>query len=251
MPDPGGGVEARAEASSELCSLLEPYRELPVLREQPLSPVRRIIAHRLGQTWRHGVLVTLHRGLEARALVEAAERTGHSPFDLLLRAVVQALEEDPRFNATFDGTTHRMYGVVNLGVAVDTPKGVVVPVIRNAHALPLGELVRIRRELMERVRSWQHRLEDLLGATFTVSHLGPLQVDAFNPIPNPPQVAILGVGRLQHLPVAWWPERTPRPRWILPTSLTFDHRVVDGADAARFLQRLQELVDREVGTLEA
>ncbi|MDR5708456.1 MAG: 2-oxo acid dehydrogenase subunit E2 [Armatimonadota bacterium] len=222
--------------------LLEPYRELPVLREQPLSAVRRIIAHRLGETWRHGVLVTLHRGLEAGALVEAAERIGHSPFDLLLRAVVQVLGEDPRFNATFDGTTHRMYGVVNLGVAVDTPKGVVVPVLRNAHVLSLEELARTRREVTERVRAWQHRLEDLLGATFTVSQLGPLQVDAFTPIPNPPQVAILGVGRLQYLSVAWWPERTPQLRWILPASLTFDHRVVDGADAARFLQRLQELL---------
>ncbi|MDR7570939.1 MAG: 2-oxo acid dehydrogenase subunit E2, partial [Armatimonadota bacterium] len=80
---------------------------------------------------------------------------------------------------------------------------------------------------------------------------GPLQVDAFTPIPNPPQVAILGVGRLQSLSVAWWPERTPQPRWILPISLTFDHRVVDGADAARFLQLLQEFLNREGGPSEA
>ncbi len=235
---------------SERSSLLEPYRALPVLREQPLGAVRRTIAHRLGEMWREGVLVTLHRGLEAQALVWAAEATGVSPFDLLLRAVVQALQQEPQFNATFDGTVHRMYEVVNLGVAVDTPKGVVAPVIRNAHVLSVAELARTRREVAERVRAWQHRLEDLLGATFTVSQLGPLQVDAFTPIPNPPQVAILGVGRLHHLPVAWWPERTPQPRWILPASLTFDHRVADGADGARFLQRLQEALNQEVERLE-
>jgi pyruvate/2-oxoglutarate dehydrogenase complex dihydrolipoamide acyltransferase (E2) component len=245
VSDPGGGVGGRGPAGPEDSSFLEPYRELPVLRAEPLGPVRRIIAHRLGETWRHGVLVTLHRGLEAQGLVQAAERTGFSPFDLLLRAVVRTLQEDPRFNATFDGTAHRMYGVVNLGVAVDTPRGVVAPVIRNAQALSLEHLARARRELAERVRAWQHRLEDLLGATFTVSQLGPLQVDAFTPIPNPPQVAILGVGRLQSLSVAWWPERTPKVRWILPASLTFDHRVVDGADAARFLNLLQEFLNRE------
>jgi pyruvate dehydrogenase E2 component (dihydrolipoamide acetyltransferase) len=116
----------------------------------------------------------------------------------------------------------------------------VAPVLREAHTLSVSELAAARRALTVRVQTWQHHSEDLAGGTFTVSHLGPLAVDHFTPIINPPQVAILGVGRLQRRDVAWWPEQEPEARWLLPVSLTFDHRVNDGADAARFLEGIQE-----------
>jgi hypothetical protein len=139
-------------------------------------------------------------------------------------AAVRALERHPEFNAWYEGERLRLIGEVNVAVAVDAEAGLLTPVVREAGGLTLADIARERRRLTDAVLDGTHGLDDLQGGTFTVSNLGPLGVDSFDPILDPPQVAILGLGRVDD--------------GTCTLSLTFDHRVVDGADAARFLDTL-------------
>jgi pyruvate dehydrogenase E2 component (dihydrolipoamide acetyltransferase) len=150
--------------------------------------------------------------------------------DLVLRASVLALQEHPRVNATFVDDELIEHAAVHLGLAVDHEDGLIVPVIRDAHALSLRQLAERTRYLAEAARASQLGPDELQGGTFTVTSLGQLGVDFFTPIINPPQVAILGTGRV-------YPQADQRHAMYL--NLSFDHQVIDGAPAARFLQAVK------------
>ncbi len=210
--------------------------------------MRRTIARRLHESYSEAVHVTASRVVDAEALLAAVERadTGdaHHPTvsDLLLVAVSETLTRHPAFNATFEDGTHRLYEEHNVGYGVDIDGGLVAPVVADVGSLSLSAVHDRRTQAVERVRTGEFDAADLAGGTFTVSNLGPLGVDSFTPIINPPQVAILGVGRLR--------ERAVRDdgdgvafRRHLPLDLSFDHRVVDGADAGRFLRTLAEQIE--------
>ncbi|MFN2168651.1 MAG: 2-oxo acid dehydrogenase subunit E2, partial [Anaerolineae bacterium] len=157
--------------------------------------------------------------------------------------VARALGEFPYMNARLggDGTEIERLPTVNLGIAVDTERGLLVPVIRQASSKGLRALGSEFRTLIERARAGRSLPDDLTGGTFTITNLGMYDIDAFTPLINLPEAAILGAGRIQPKPVVYNGEIVARPMWTL--SLVFDHRLVDGAPAARFLQRIKQLVE--------
>jgi pyruvate dehydrogenase E2 component (dihydrolipoamide acetyltransferase) len=163
--------------------------------------------------------------------------------DLLGIIVARALREFPYMNARLsaDGQAIERLPVVNLGMAVDTERGLLVPVIRDADQKGLRAFGAEFRALTERARVGKSLPDDLTGGTFTITNLGMHEIDAFTPIINLPEAAILGVGRIQPKPVVHDGEIVVRQMWTL--SLVFDHRVVDGAPAARFLQRIKQLIE--------
>jgi pyruvate dehydrogenase E2 component (dihydrolipoamide acetyltransferase) len=131
---------------------------------------------------------------------------------------------------------------VNIGLAVDTDRGLVVPVIRNAENLGLLGIAAERGRLVQRALAGSLTQDEVSDSTFTITNLGSLGVDSFTPIINPPQVAILGIGRIRPVPAVF--EDQVSIRQVMVLSLTFDHRVIDGAPAARFLQDVTKLIER-------
>lgn len=218
--------------------------ERTVTSEQSLSPMRRTIASRLQESYQNAVHVTVSREIGAEAMLAAAdadldvggERVDASVTDVLLCALSDTLAEHPAFNATFEDDTHRIYEEHNVGVAVAIEEGLVTPVLEDIGSKSLAEIAQERRRLTERVQAGEYTMKTFQGGTFTVSNLGPLGVDSFDPIINPPEIAILGVNRIREEVVPDGDDFGVERR--LNLDLSFDHRVVDGADAARFLRTL-------------
>jgi pyruvate dehydrogenase E2 component (dihydrolipoamide acetyltransferase) len=206
---------------------------ITITEEQDLRGMRRTIAERMSQSAQQAPHVTLKREVAVeRAFQTANELSQDNTIqvgftDVLIAAAVRALDNHPRFNAWFEGGKIRHISEQNVAVAVDTDAGLVTPVIREAGNRTLWEIAERRRELTDAVLESSHSMDELQGGTFTITNLGMFDVDSFDPIINPPQIAILGVGRVHD-----GDNRT------CTLSLSFDHRVVDGADAARFLDTL-------------
>jgi pyruvate dehydrogenase E2 component (dihydrolipoamide acetyltransferase) len=219
----------------------------------PIAGLRRIIAERMAASHQATARVTLVTEADATALVEVRtqlkaaveEEWGFAPGfnDLLAIVVARALREFPYMNARLspEGQAIERLPFVNLGMAVDTERGLLVPVIRDADQKGLRAFGTEFRALVERARLGKSLPDDLSGGTFTITNLGMYEVDAFTPIINLPEAAILGAGRILPKPVVHAGEIVARSMWTL--SLTFDHRLVDGAPAARFLQRIKQLVE--------
>lgn len=161
--------------------------------------------------------------------------------DILVKAVAKALDEHPRLNATFDGEAIFLHRAKNIGVAVALEEGLIVPVVRNVENKTLGILAKELKASVERARTGKFTPDDLSGGTFTITNLGAFGIDVFDPIIVTGQAAILGVGRIAEKPVVVQGQVVVRS--MMNLCLSFDHRVVDGAPAARFLQRLKELLE--------
>jgi len=228
-----------------------------VREERSLSPMRKTIARRLQESYREAVHVTVSREVDATALLAAAEAAGPaeetdqktaeaadpSVIDVLLCALSETLAAHPAFNATFEDETHYVYEEHNVGVAVDIEAGLVTPVVADIGSKSLAAVARDRQRLTDRVRAGEYSMSTFRGGTFTVSNLGPLGVDSFTPVINPPEVAILGVGRVTEAVVPGDTANEVARQQRLTLDLSFDHRVVDGADAARFLGTLTDHLD--------
>jgi pyruvate dehydrogenase E2 component (dihydrolipoamide acetyltransferase) len=156
--------------------------------------------------------------------------------------VARALREQPGINARLTERGIEQVAEINIGVAVDTERGLLVPVVHDVAGRDLLQIQQALAELVERALAGRSLPDDLSGGTFTITNLGMFEVDAFTPIINPPESAILGVGRIIAKPVAVDRQVVVRDRMTL--SLSFDHRLIDGAPAARFLQRVKQLVER-------
>ena len=217
----------------------------------PLKGIRRVTAERLSAHWTGAPQVT--EGVDIDMTEVRAWRTANrdewraafgvmpSLNDIVLKAVAVALEGHPALNcALVDGAVHR-YRVINLGVAVDVEDGLVVPVLRNADRLDLGAIASTVAHLTNRAKAGKLTLDDFEGGTFTVSNLSALGVDWFTPVLNPPQCALLGVGRMRRTPAAVGRDVVIRD--VATFVLTFDHRALDGAPAGRFLARLKRLLE--------
>jgi pyruvate dehydrogenase E2 component (dihydrolipoamide acetyltransferase) len=219
-------------------------------RATALRPVRRRIAERLQASARAVVPVTLTTEADATALAALRARLAAGPApaptytDLLVKLAAAALLEHPALNASLVGDAIVEHAKVHVGIAVDTERGLLVPVVRDVPAMPLPALAAASARLAAAARAGTIGPDDLRGATFTVTNLGMYDVDAFTPVVNLPECAILGVGRIAARPVVVR-EEPPEVavRRMLTLSLTFDHRLVDGAPAARFLQRVKQLVE--------
>jgi pyruvate dehydrogenase E2 component (dihydrolipoamide acetyltransferase) len=214
----------------------------------PVTPTRRAIAERMLASLRATAPVTLTTTAGAGNLVNLRQQfkaTGAeiipSYTDFLVKLTACALRGHPLLNARWEGEHISLSENIHVGIAVDTDAGLLVPVVRNVPGLGLRQVAARSRELAERARSRKLTAEELQGGTFTVSNLGAFGIDAFTPIINHPECAILGVGRIWRVAAADGDRIVPRDEVTL--SLTFDHRVVDGAPAARFLDALRKCVE--------
>lgn len=215
------------------------------VHEQPLSRFARIAAANLTAAATIPT-VTHHDSCDAtrvEALRTALRSEGHRLTALAFHVAVLArcLREFPRFNASLssDGERLILKDYVHIGIAVDTPHGLNVPVIRNADELRLGEIGEAITDLAQRAQERRIRPSELGGASMSISNLGGIGGEAFTPIVNPPELAILGITRTETRPV--WDGTSFVPRLMMPLDLTYDHRVLNGADAARFLARYRAL----------
>lgn len=229
--------------------------QLPASSFQPHSSLRRTIAERMSQSAFTAPHVTLMTEAEATNLVSA--RTQHNQevpaadkisYNTLLAALIaRALREHPNINARWAEDGIHLLPEINIALAVDTERGLLTPVLREVDKLNLSTIQRGYSELVARALAGKSLPDDFAGGTFTITNLGGLDVDGFTPIINPPQAAILGVGRIVDKPVARDGAVVIRP--MITLSLSFDHRIVDGAPAAKFLQRVKQLVERPMALL--
>ena len=241
-------VIARPAKTAPLAAEAMTPKVEPGSRWIPFSATRRTIAGRMTASAREAPQVTLTTEADAEALgnLRAQLRADLSDdvsfTDVFIKIAAAALREHPHLNARVENDGIRVFDALNIGIAVDTERGLIVPVIRDADRKGVAAIARERRNLVEQARSGKLRPDELSGGTFTLTNLGAYEIDAFTPIINPPQGAVLGVGRIVKKAVVRNDELRPGTTVIL--SLTFDHRLVDGGPAARFLQRIKMLVEK-------
>ncbi len=215
-----------------------------------LSNVRKTISRRMMDSHLNTAPVTYMSEVDATRLVALRDTAiqvlglGHirpTYTDFLIKLVCLTLQKHPDLNATFDGETLVHSSEVNLALAVDTDRGLIVPVLRNANQYGITALAEKRQALVERATKGQSSPDELSGGTFTISNLGTLGIDFFTPIINPPQVAILAVGRIREVPAVENGQICIRKKMGL--AVTCDHRIIDGAPAARFLKDVSALIE--------
>jgi pyruvate dehydrogenase E2 component (dihydrolipoamide acetyltransferase) len=217
---------------------------------QPVPNLRRIIAARMMQSKQCTAPVTLHARCDASRLVllrreikEALGGEGTPSYnDIIAKVVARALAKHPMLAARWENDQIFLPETFNIGLAVDTEQGLLVPVIKDVGNLPLSAVSRKSRELVENARSRRISPEDLQGGNFTITSLGSFDIESFTPIINYPEAAVLGIGSIFREPVEGEGGAVVF-RDTMRLSLTFDHRVVDGAPAARFLQEVREGVE--------
>jgi pyruvate dehydrogenase E2 component (dihydrolipoamide acetyltransferase) len=245
----GGHVRESDLATARPAVPAPDYSALGPSKDVPVKGIRKAIAARLLHSVRTTAQVTLHATADASALRAArarlktdAQTYGVTINDLVMHTVVRVLAKFPSLNAYFLGDRIAEFEQVHLGVAVQTPRGLLAPVIRRAEALSLIELSAEGKRLAQACLDGAAKPQELTGATFTVTNLGPQGVEFFTPILNPPEVAILGVGGIVVRPV----EGPGGLRFVphLGLSLTFDHQALDGHGAAVFLEALGEAIAR-------
>ena len=219
----------------------------PAVRRVPLSPARRTLARRLAAAHQAAVPVTLTREVEATELVRLRQRLLAEPeaqaprltyTDLFISLAARCLAQHSTLNGTFDGEAVELAGAVHLSLAVDTDRGLLAPVLRDVGGQGLAAIAAARQHMVAAAHAGTLPPEAFTGGTFTLTNLGYLGVDAFTPVLNPPQLAILGVGRLRPILGA------AGDRHVVWLSLTFDHRAVDGAPAARLLAAIALLIEK-------
>ena len=232
---------------------LPDFNQFGETSREPLSRLRRTVARNMSASWDEIPHVTLHRSVDITAMEQLRQeykqraRTAGGNLTVsvfILKVLAGALKAHPRMCASLDTETNEIVykHYYNIGVAVDTDRGLVVPVIRHVDEKNIIELSIELNEVAERARNSALTLDDNRGSTFTLTNLGSLGTGFFSPIINPPEVGVLGLGRAERTPVlnedGEW-----EPRLIMPMSLGHDHRLVDGADGARFMQWIVDAID--------
>jgi len=224
---------------------------VPQDKRSAMTSVRRVTRDRMVESARTTAPVTLSSEVDATELLQLRRKLKADGADivptytdLLAKLVGRALREHPALNAALAGDEVVLRGAINIAVAVDTERGLLAPVLRNADLLSLLELATASAELVDLARGGALKPEQLGDATFTISNLGMYDIDVFTPVISLPQAAVLGIGRIRprHVVIDAEAERSAI-RHMMTLSLTFDHRLVDGAPAARFLQRVKQYVE--------
>jgi pyruvate dehydrogenase E2 component (dihydrolipoamide acetyltransferase) len=257
----GARLGAAGAASRGLPRVQVPdFAQFGAIEVKPLGRVKRISGPRLHASWVNLPHVTQFDEADITELEAArvklkdraaAQGVKLTPLSFVLRAVVRTLLQFPHFNASLDASGENLVykKYVHLGFAADTPNGLLVPVIRDADKKDIYELARSLATLSEKARAGKLSGAEMQGGCFTVSSLGGIGGTAFTPIINAPELAILGVSRSQMKPV--WRDGAFVPRLMMPLSLSYDHRVIDGADGARFSTALAATLNDVAGLLEA
>ncbi len=251
LPEAGSGAGGKVTAADLRRASGVVYSD--DYEEKKISNIRRIIARNMHASLQNTAQLTLHTSADARKIRIARDQIkkkmeeGQMPnitiHDMVCFATIKALLKHPEMNVHFMGETARFFTNIHLGFAVDTPRGLMVPTIKNANHLTLDGLSVQMKELAARVQDGNIDPELLQGGTFTVTNLGAFGIEMFTPVLNPPQIGILGVNTITLQPSAlegggfgFIP--------VIGLSLTFDHRGIDGAPAARFLQEVKYQIER-------
>ncbi len=232
---------------------LPDFEQFGPIRRERLSRLRRTVARNMTQAWLEMPHVTLQRtaditdmeAMRQQYKQEAREAGGNLTISVfVLKILAGALKAHPLLATSFDTETNELIykDYVHIGVAVDTERGLVVPVIRDVDDKNIIQLSIELNEVAERARTNTLTLDDSRGGTFTLTNLGSLGTGFFSPVINPPEVAVLGVGRAEWTPVLD-ENKEWQPRLMMPLSLSHDHRVIDGADGARFMQWIIDAID--------
>jgi pyruvate dehydrogenase E2 component (dihydrolipoamide acetyltransferase) len=218
-----------------------------VARIVSLTSTRLTIIQRLSESYAKALHARLEVDIDFSELIKFRERFSQqaaksvpSFTDLLVRAVALALREHELLNSTLEGDHIKIFRDINIGIAVATEGGLVVPVVRKADQKKLDEISQETRDLIDKSRKRKLTFEDLTDGTFTITNLGMYAIDSFDPIINPPEAAILAVGRIAEKPVAINGQVSIRSMASL--TLTFDHRIVDGAQASQFMKTLHGII---------
>ena len=248
----GGTASGTAAAGSGIPAMPEiDFSKFGPVEIKPLSRIQKKAAVNLHRGWLNLPIVTHHDEADIteleyfrKSLKDEAAKQGVkvTPLVFLLKACAVAIRKHPNFNSslTADKENLVLKKYLNIGVAVDTPDGLVVPVIRDVEQKGLLELAKELGEVSEKARAKKLKANDIQGGCFSISSLGGIGGTAFTPLVNAPEVAILGVTRSRMMPV--WNGKEFLPRLMLPMDLTYDHRVIDGAQAARFMVDLCEIL---------
>jgi pyruvate dehydrogenase E2 component (dihydrolipoamide acetyltransferase) len=248
---PGGRISREdilaAKQGSSTVTVVE--RSQPaILKKFKLEGIRKAVAERLSYSARTVVPVIFTMEADATKLMAMKERDGHISFTAFaVKAAAKTLEKHSNVNSTIEGDEVNTYSDVNVAVAIHTEQGLVAPVVRNANKKSVKEINAEIEELSVKAKEKSLTVENLTGGTFTISNLGAYEIESFAPTINPPQCAILGLGRIVHKPYAKGNEVAVRPSTLL--TLVFDHRIVDGAPAAKFLQDLKRALEEPEGLL--
>jgi pyruvate dehydrogenase E2 component (dihydrolipoamide acetyltransferase) len=221
-------------------------RTVAVAKTIKLAGKRKATAERLSYGFHTTVPVTITMEARMEAILGRRQLQSSAGEDVsitayVVKAAAKALEDHPMINSSLEGDEIRLYSDINVAVAINTTDGLVAPVIPGTNKKSLTEISRNIRDLTERAMQNSLTVADLTGGTFTVSNLGGFGVDLFAPVINPPQCAIIGFGRTTEKPVIV--EKQVRAGSVTTLSLVFDHRIVDGVPAARYLQRVKELLE--------
>ena len=248
---PDGRIVERDILAALEAAEAAPSGALTVRETIALSGMRRVISERMHTSLQEMAQLTLTTEADVTALVElrshlvpAAKVYGHrapSYTDLIVHIVARTLRRHPFLNASMLGNEIVAWNEINMGVAVALDRGLLVPVIQNADQKPLQTISQELGELAERARSNRLSPDELQGGTFTITNLGLQEIDAFTPIVNPPQCAILGLGRIAKKPAVYQDQLAIRS--LVTLSLSFDHRVVDGAPAGAFLRDVKNALE--------
>ncbi|TAN36261.1 MAG: branched-chain alpha-keto acid dehydrogenase subunit E2 [Verrucomicrobia bacterium] len=233
---------------------LPDFAQWGAIAREPMSTVRRITAAHMAAAWLTIPHVTQHDRAEITELenlrkrfADRAEKLGTklTMTAILLKVIAAALKVFPKFNASLDLAKQEIVfkKYIHLGVAVDTERGLLVPVIRDVDKKNIIQLAVELGQLAQKARAGKIPPADLVGGTFTVTNLGGIGGSFFTPIINAPEVAILGIGRAQMEPCIQKKDQICTPRLMLPLSLSYDHRLIDGADGARFLRWIVEAIE--------
>ena len=248
---PEGAVLAEDVLRAEQTAAPKPTTEADAGQTLPLSPMRRIVGQRMTQSKQSAPHFYVSIDVDMTAVSQLrneqkndGEKLIPSINDFILQACAQVLKDFPSLNASFTEQGIQLHSDINIGMAVALEEGLVVPVIRNAQRLSLPELAQQSRDLIDKAQKKKLFPLDYEGGTFPVSNLGMLGADSFVAIINPPQCAILAVGRVAPRPVADGDKIVIRS--TMTATLSADHRIVDGAIAARFLQEVKNLLEDPV-----
>jgi pyruvate dehydrogenase E2 component (dihydrolipoamide acetyltransferase) len=208
----------------------------------PLKGIRKVAARRMVQAWQAPVFHLSTDVSMENALIAAKKQAGTTVTDVLIHCVAAALSENSSLNAHYGEEVVTTYSEINIGIAVATEAGLVVPVVHNVGIDNLLEIAGKRGNVVTKARDGKLSTPDIEGATFSISNLGMLGIDSFDAIVNPPQVAILAIGSTREIPVVLNSEITIRK--MANFTLTCDHRAIDGATGAKFLSSLRDNIEK-------
>jgi pyruvate dehydrogenase E2 component (dihydrolipoamide acetyltransferase) len=207
----------------------------------PLEGIRKVTAERVASSFRTAPHSYLMMDVDVTKALKIKEESGFSYTAIIVHSVARALREHLQVNSALIRDAVQVYEEVNVGVAMSTDRGLLVPVIRNADEKSLNEVSQELEALIKKTREDRLSRDDLVAGTFTVTNLGMFDVDMFLPIINPPEAAILAAGRIVQKPIYVKEEFIAKP--VMTLTLAYDHRIIDGAPAATFLKRIKENIE--------